>query len=75
MLLGDIYKDHYINPSYEPEFMEMDGSYAHNNEIPLTFTYCAEPESLYNVNKGNGKDPAATINAHNYLLLVVSTEN
>ncbi len=67
MLFRDIYKDHVIDPSYKPEFMEMDGTYAHNIEIPLTFTNGAEPESIYNVNEYNRKGPVDTINTLNHL--------
>ncbi len=42
MLFRDTIKDHAIDPLYKPEFMEMDGTYVHNIEIPLTFTYGAE---------------------------------
>ncbi len=46
----DINKECVIYPSYKPKFMEMDGTYLHNIEIPLTFTYDAEPESTWNIN-------------------------
>ncbi len=65
MLSGDIHKDRFIEFSYNPEFMEMDGTYAHNFEILLSFTYGGEPESIHNVNKYNRKGPAVTINALN----------
>ncbi len=46
--------------------MEMDGTYDHNIEIPLTFTYGAEPESICNVNEYNRKGPAVKTNACNH---------
>ncbi len=47
--------------------MEMDGTYDHNIEIPLTFTYVAEPESIFNVNEHNRNGPAVKTNALNCL--------
>ncbi len=78
-LFQDIDEGHIINPLYKiAEFMEMDGTYVHNIEIPLTFTYSAEPKSICNVNKHNQKGPSGTINEFNCfndLCVVVSIEN
>ncbi len=43
MLFQDINGDCVINPLYKLDFIEMDGTYDHNIEIPFTFTYGAEP--------------------------------
>ncbi len=43
-LFQDINEDCVIDPLYKPDFMEMDGTYVHNTENSLTFTYGAEPE-------------------------------
>ncbi len=43
----------------------MNGTYDHNIEIPLTFTYGAEPESIFSVNKYIGKGPVVTTNVLN----------
>ncbi len=45
--------------------MELDGTYKHNIDIPLTFTYGAESESMCNINQYNGKGPGVTTNALN----------
>ncbi len=34
--------------SYNPDYMEMDGTYGQNIQIPLPFTYGAVPESIFN---------------------------
>ncbi len=58
VLINDINNKCVLNKSHRPEFMEMDGTYDHNIEIPLTFTYGAEPESICNINEYNGEGPA-----------------
>ena len=45
--------------------MEKDGTYDHNIEIPLTFTYSAEPESICNVNEYIGEGSVVKTNALN----------
>ncbi len=45
MLIDDINNKLVSDKSFRPEFMEMDKTYDHNIEIPLTFTYSAEAES------------------------------
>ncbi len=47
----DINEENGINVLYKLEYMDMDGTYNHKIEIPLTFTYGAKPESIYNMNK------------------------
>ncbi len=47
-------------------FLEIDGTYDHNIEIPLNFTHGAEQESICNVNKYNQKGPVVTSNALNH---------
>ncbi len=42
-----------LDKLYRPKFMEMDGTYNYNIEIPLTFTYSVEPKSICNVNEYN----------------------
>ncbi len=54
-LTDDINAELVLDKLYRPEFMEMDGTYDHNNEIPLTFSYGVEPKSICNVNKHKGK--------------------
>ncbi len=49
--------------SYRPEFMEMDGTYDYNIEIPLSFTYDAEPKRICNVNEYNSEGSAIKANA------------
>ncbi len=51
MLFQDINEVCVIDRLYKPEFMEMDGTYEHKIENPLTFTYGAELESMCNVNE------------------------
>ncbi len=63
ILFQDINKDYVIDPLYKPEFMEINGTYVHNIEMPLIFTYGAEPGSICNVNKYKRKGPAVTTNA------------
>ena len=65
MLFQDINKDCGIDRLYKLEFMEMDGTYEHNIAILLTFTFGAELENIWNINKYNGKGPAVTTNALN----------
>ncbi len=55
MLIDDIKDKRILNKLYRPEFMEMDRTYGHNIEIPLTFTYGAEPVSICIVNEYNGE--------------------
>ncbi len=45
--------------------MEIYGTYDHNIEIPLMFTYSAEPESICNVNEYNREGPVVKTNALN----------
>jgi len=52
-LFWDINNEQVSYPSHKPEFMEMDETYVHNIEIPLAFTYGAEPESLLVVSTEN----------------------
>ncbi len=51
---------------YRPEFMEMDGTHDHNIEIPLTFTYSVEPESICSINEYNREGQAVTTNSLNH---------
>ncbi len=62
----DINEDCVIDPSYKLIYMEMDGTYVQNIEILFTFTYSAEPESIYNANEYNGNGPVVTTNALNH---------
>ncbi len=66
MLIDEINNERILVRSCRPEFMEKDGTYDHNIEIPLTFTCTAEPESTCNVNKYIKKGPVVKTNVLNH---------
>ncbi len=64
-MFRDMNEDKSLDVSYNLDFMEMDGTFKNNIEIPLTFTYGAEPESISNVNEYKGDGPAIQPSALN----------
>ncbi len=66
-MFQDINKEISINVCHKPGFMEMDGTYKHNIEILLNFTYRDESESICNVRECNSKGPSNQTNALNHL--------